>query len=148
MGSAGARAGRIPRRYRGFTLIELAIVVLVIAILAGLAVPAYNDSIRKGKRGQAKTDVVQVAQMMERCFTASNTYLGCAGGDDTLDAPLDVSPTQGDAAYNVALGNVARTTYTVTATRTGDQVNDTCGNLSITHTGVKAVSAGTVANCW
>ncbi|MEO6064566.1 MAG: type IV pilin protein [Lysobacterales bacterium] len=135
------------RRPGGFTLIELIITVAIVAILATIAVPAYTDSVRKGKRGQAKTDLAQVAQMMERCYTAANTYVGCFPGD-TLPAALADSPTQGTPAYTMALSLVTRTTYSVTATKTGGQVSDSCGNLSLTHTGAKAVSAGTIADCW
>lgn len=143
---SGRKRG-IDHRARGFTLIELVITMAIVAILATIAVPAYTDSVRKGKRGQAKTDLAQVAQMMERCYTAANTYVGCVPGN-VLPAALAVSPSQGTPAYNLALSAVARTTYTVTATKTGGQVSDSCGNLSLTHTGAKAVSAGTVANCW
>ena len=60
----------------GFTLIELMIVVAVVAILASIAVPAYQEQIRKSRRAQAKADMVEYAQMAERYFTVNNTYVG------------------------------------------------------------------------
>ena len=143
---AGDRGGR---RVRGFTLIELVIVMSVIAILVSIALPVYNDSIRKSRRGVAKADVVQIAQMMERCFTAANTYVNCVPGD-TLTGALAQSPAQGTRIdYTLGLTPApTRTTYTVLATRQGGQVDDRCGNLSLNQTGVKAVSVGTVEECW
>ena len=60
---------------RGFTLIELMIVVAIVAILAALAYPAYTDSIRKGKRAQARTALAELLQQQERYMTQRNCYL-------------------------------------------------------------------------
>ncbi len=148
--SRGGAAGQ--RRTGGFTLIEMVIVVAIIAIIAAIAYPAYNDSVRKGWRARVKTDMLEVAQAMERCYTVRNSYSNCWNGftsDDLAAAGLGNSPRQGQARYTVALGNVTRTTFTVTGTRVNDQLNDTCGNLGINHQGVKTVvSGGTVATCW
>jgi prepilin-type N-terminal cleavage/methylation domain-containing protein len=59
---------------QGFTLIELMIVVAVISILTLIAYPSYVNSVREGRRGQAKADLVTLANNMERCFTQTNTY--------------------------------------------------------------------------
>ena len=61
------------RKLRGFTLIELMIVVAVIAVLAAIAYPSYQDSVRKGRRGEAKSELVTLAQARERCFTEKGT---------------------------------------------------------------------------
>ena len=58
---------------RGFTLIELMIVIAVIAVLTALAYPAYQDQVRKSRRAQAKADLVEYAQGAERYFTANNS---------------------------------------------------------------------------
>lgn len=62
-------------RSRGFTLIELMIVVAVVAILASIAYPAYTDSVLKGKRAQARTALLDLMQQQERYMTQNNTYL-------------------------------------------------------------------------
>ena len=131
---------------RGFTLIELVVVVAVIAILAAIALPSYQDSIRKSRRGQAKADLLELVQMLERAYTTDRTYARY----DPLPSPFDQSPHDGDARYGIAISNVTATTYTLTATPQGAQVNDTkCGTLSITHQGVKnRTGTGTVAECW
>ena len=67
--------GRMIRRAgAGFTLIELMIVVAVVAILAAIAVPSYQEQVRKSRRAQAKADIVEYVQMAERFFTVNNTF--------------------------------------------------------------------------
>jgi len=61
-------------RVRGFTLIELMIVVAVVALLARIAYPSYAESVRKGKRAQARTALAELMQQQERYMTQNNTY--------------------------------------------------------------------------
>ena len=63
------------RKVDGFTLIEVMIVVAIIAILASIALPAYNDQIRKSRRTDAQRELVSWAQGLERNFSANGTYL-------------------------------------------------------------------------
>ncbi|CCF96901.1 type IV pilin protein [Ralstonia solanacearum] len=59
---------------RGFTLIELMIVVVVIAILSMVAYPAYTQFVQKGRRTQAKATLMEDMQLFERHFAQANTY--------------------------------------------------------------------------
>lgn len=68
------------KNHSGFTLIELMIVVGIIAILAAVAYPAYTDSIRKGKRAEARAAVLNLLQQQERYQSQMNTYLVVAAG--------------------------------------------------------------------
>lgn len=61
-------------RLAGFTLIELMIVVLIVAVLASIAVPAYTGSVRKSRRTEAKTALLDLAAREERYFATQNIY--------------------------------------------------------------------------
>ena len=126
----------------GFTLIELMIVVAVVAILAAIALPAYQDAIRKGHRGQAKSDLVESAQTYERFRTINNTYDGYA-------LPFAQSPRVGTARYIITTVDDVGT-FTLTATPQGAQASDArCMTLTINQLGVKTESGtGTVQDCW
>lgn len=132
------------RAGEGFTLIELMVVVAIIGILASIAYPSYVDYVRKAKRSQAKADLVEYAQLLERFHTANNTYVG-------FTLPVTQSPreTGSTANYTLALNPAAtQSTFTIVATATGSQVQDACGNLGINQAGAKTNSKGALKDCW
>ena len=63
-----------PRASRGFTLIELMIVVAVISILGAIAYPSYQESVRKGRRAEGRAALQELMQQQERYMTQFNTY--------------------------------------------------------------------------
>ncbi|HET6397435.1 MAG TPA: type IV pilin protein [Pseudoxanthomonas sp.] len=131
----------MPHRAKGFTLVELMIVVAVVAILAALAYPAYQEQVRKSRRAQAKADIVEYAQLAERHFTVNNTYVG-------FTLPATQSPREGTAHYNLNVAPAA-TTFTITAAPTGSQASDRCGSLSLTSTGAKTkTGSAPLSECW
>lgn len=128
----------------GFTLIEMMIVVAVVAILAAIALPSYEESVRKSRRGQAKADLVELAQRAERFHTINNTYDGFE-----LTEPEDQqSPREGTARYNIAIAGQTGSTFVLTATPTGPQAVDRCGTLSLNAAGAKSATGGSVADCF
>lgn len=131
------------RAISGFTLIELMIVVAVVAILAAIAYPNYTEHVRKTRRGQAKADLVEYAQLAERYHTVNNTYVGFA-------LPSAVSPREGGTTrYNLLLNPAAtQSTFTITATAVNGQDKDRCGNLSVDQAGRKVNSKGSLSECW
>jgi len=142
----GALQGRLQR---GFTLIELMVVVAVIAILASIAYPAYQDSIRKSRRAQAKADLVEYAALAERFRTVNNTYL--TAGTVTFTLPSTKSPRETTAPthYALALSTQTDNTFAITATAQGDQARDRCGNLSLDQAGRKTkTGTAALAECW
>lgn len=128
---------------RGFTLIELMIVVAIIAILAAIAYPSYTDYVTRTRRAAAGACAMEAAHYMERYYTTKMTY---------LNAVLPQTECMNDIAdhYTVQLSGAATATaYTVQAVPQGVQASrDTkCGTLSINQVGVKG-AAGSVAECW
>jgi type IV pilus assembly protein PilE len=129
----------IPKR--GFTLIELMITVAVIAILAAVAFPSYQDSLRKSRRTDAKNALTQATANMERYYAEKNTYATAAicGGTPVI-CPGSCSGgvcTSTEKNYTITLPTLTATTFTVLATPVagGTQVVD--GKLSIDQNNVK-----------
>jgi len=126
---------RMRTKQGGFTLIELMIVVAVIAVLTLIAYPSYISSVRKGKRGQAKTDLVTLAANMERCYTQTNAYTSPPCG-----LSYNTSGTNGQVNYNITLTVPNAQAFTITATPVGDQLKDPCGALSVDQAGNRSAA--------
>jgi type IV pilus assembly protein PilE len=140
------------KRNRGFTLIEVMIVVAILSILTAIALPSYNEYIRRGHRADARAGLLQAAQYLERAATASGVY------PTALPANLTWA-TDTTKRYTISIGNGAGGTsttdaFTLTATRrTGAQAADKCGELTLTSTGVRGMVSATpstlaVTECW
>lgn len=135
---------------------ELMIVVAIIGILAAVAYPSYQDSVRKGRRadGAAALTAIQIAQEK---FRANCRFYADNGGADVCGAnaaasTVNVAAASPDGRYSIDVTNPSATGYTVTATGQGDQANDMAGGVTCTL--VLTVNAGnpngvrTPADCW
>jgi len=128
-----------PRGLRGFTLVELMIVVAIVGIIASVAYPSYQDHVRRTHRSAAKACMMEHAQFLERYYTTNMTY---------VDAAPDLAcRTNGNLnqRYTIAVGNLGGNTYRVTATPRGDQTADECGTLTLDQTGARGAAG---AQCW
>lgn len=130
---------------RGFTLIELMIVVAIVAILAAIAYPSYTNYVLRTRRADGKEFLMRVAAAQERYYTNFNRY---AALDD-----LNLGTTESEKGYysvEVTRDN-GNQTYLLTATPQSAQADDQCGNLLLTNTGAKDWSGAkppTNGNCW
>lgn len=131
---------------KGFSLIEVMIVVTIIAILAAIAYPSYIESVRKTHRNEVKAELMDVAKKLQRYKVANFRYLQANGAPITLvnigeSATLE-TPRQGQALYTISLDDVTANTWTLTATPINDTTQQLDGSLSVNHRGEKCWTKG------
>ncbi len=133
-------------KVRGFTLIELMIVVVVVAILAAVAVPAYTQYIQRGKLIEATSNLSDMRVKLEQFFQDNRTYVGaCVAGT--------VAPLPAGRYFTYACSNLSATGFTATAT--GITAQGTSGFVySVDQTNVRTTVGlptgwvGAGSTCW
>lgn len=127
---------------RGFTLMELLIVLVCIALLTSLAWPSYQSLILRSQRAQARASLLQAAHWMTRAASANGSYPLAA------EVPPSVLTIDGQR-YQMTVVSTAQS-YTLSATPLGAQAADSCGILTLNHLGVRSVQGAsqTAAQCW
>lgn len=147
----------------GFTLTELLIVIVIIGILMGIAVPSYTEYVTKGKRAQAHARLSQIAQLLERSYSDNGTY-------NSVSLPkLVIKPDAADDAIVYSgSGNEVGSAYTIVQAANPDTLNTfvlvatplnwsdpQCGPLTLEHTGIKGTRSDGTTNdvpaksgCW
>lgn len=131
-----------PAAQRGFTLIELMIVVAIVGILSSFAYASYQSSVAKSRRQAAQGCLVEQAQFLERYYTTNMSYAGAA-----LPA-ASAQQCQADlgAYYTFALTALTASGYTLEATATGAQASAdaSCAPMTVDQTGARGPTTG----CW
>lgn len=127
---------------KGFTLVELLIVIVVIAILGSIALPSYQETMRKGRRADAKNKIMEIAALQERRYSDTGAYSDLATIYGSSPAISD------DGHYQITSAQgVGAQTYTLTAAPVVTDPN--CGNYTYTQSGVINVTGPKgVDYCW
>ncbi|MGM8937366.1 type IV pilin protein [Psychrobacter glaciei] len=130
---------------RGFTLIEMMIVVAIIGILAAIAYPSYQQYVIKTKRTDMMTEMQNIASEIESRKLAQGSYSAISAGIKTEFSTA--YPRQGTELYDVTITDPLVTKWTITAIpRTGSQIaND--GNLSLNYQNIKCRIQGANRKC-
>jgi len=137
----------------GFSLIELMITVAIVGILASIAIPSYQDSIRKGKRAEGRAALVDLLQQQERYIGQRGTYAAFANstgdganfkvfsGDKSQDTSYlltaETCPSPNDSLKNCVL-----------LTAVSQFTDAEAGNLTITSFGTKSCTGTKTSVCW
>ena len=126
---------------RGFTLIEVIVVMAVVAILAAVAIPSYSEYILRSHRSAAQSFISDVASRQSQFFLDRRSYAGTVAALN-MTVPADVAQR-----YTVAIAPVVGppAAFQVTATPTGRQATDRCGLLTVDQANNRT-AVGT--RCW
>lgn len=136
---------------RGFTLLELMIVLVIIAILAAIAIPAYGRYAYRAHRVDGQELLLRIANAQERFYATNNRY-GALSGANGLGYD---DPAISEKGYYSVVSVVSSSSqaFVATATPIGAQANDVCGPLTISNAGVKtpgpaSASSNSNGSCW
>lgn len=153
-------ANKPPARHSssGFTLMELMIVVAIVAILTALAIPSYSSYVDRAKRADARTQLLQAAQFMQKFYSANDSYSkDRAGAAVEIPSNLKQSPADTTAIYKLTITTPNPMSYTLVMTPVtpGSMAADSCGAFTLTSTGVRGIKVGTTVGdtaardtCW
>jgi type IV pilus assembly protein PilE len=131
------------QKIKGFTLVELMIVIAIIGILAAVAYPAYTSAVKKANRADGIDSLLSLASRMEEYYMNNDTYAGAtvnATGTGTVG-----SNKTSDDLYTMSITSATAFAYTLTATP--KSADSECGNLILNSLGQKTASTG-AAGCW
>ncbi|HET7570477.1 MAG TPA: type IV pilin protein [Gammaproteobacteria bacterium] len=132
---------------KGFTLVELMIVVAIIAIIAAIAYPSYRKSVIKSDRSDAKVALQRAAQALERCYAEGHNYKSTPTATPPGTCPTFPQPSP-NQYYTISLPTVTTTSYTIEAVPTADspqQDDDDCTWFKLDNTGLQTASS---SDCW
>lgn len=144
------RGGTTMRNHRGFTLIELMIVLAIVAILAAIAVPAYNNQVRKAQRAEARSALQQITLLQEKFRADNPTYGAAADLGIANPAPSENGLWNITVTLQALPAPAGSAGYTLTAAKVGGLSDSTCGasmTITVDNT-VNPATSKAPAACW
>lgn len=141
---------------RGYTLIEIIIVLAIVGILASIAYPSYQDYLTRSRRSDGQSALLDLANRMERYYSKHQSYQLAAIGSGGEHDVLGRSITPGNA-YTLEIIHATENTYLLQATPIGAQAKaDTrCQTLTFNYLGIKGITSGpagvpmgSIEQCW
>lgn len=141
---------RLNKAQGGFTLIEIMMVVVIMGILVTVALPTYQDSVRKARRSDGMQDLLELSARQARFYAQNSTYTTVINTAAGLNLGRT---TSSEGHYNLtgAAGGTGSivTSYVLTATPVGAQADDTgCLVLSMDSLGQRAATGVLGDDCW
>ena len=131
-------------RNRGFSLIELLIAIVVVAILAAIALPAYTNQLRKSARAEAQSFMTTAVGNQQQYLLNRRAYASSL--DPSSPGYLGIAPPadlNGKYTFTVVAPDVLPPTFTLTAAAIGAQASDACPTMFIDSAGNRNPPA-----CW
>jgi type IV pilus assembly protein PilE len=137
---------------RGFTLIELLVALAVIAVLAAIALPAFQEQIARTRRSAMQAALVEDAGYMQRYYSSHDAFMD----SPPPRLPAGQTPRAGAVSYTITLSVPIAdpSTFVLTAVRAGPMDGDACGDFTYDYLGRRDLVAGTAAagrnavTCW
>jgi type IV pilus assembly protein PilE len=148
---------------RGFTFIELMVVLALVGLLAVIAIPSYQESVRKSRRAEVRSQLMEVAQYLQRFYSHNDSFATTkAGAAATIPSELAKVPRNaapGSQSYDISFAtpaagaiNPGLASFKIQAVRRagGPMDGDKCGDFTLENTGARNVlkATDTAANCW
>lgn len=143
-------------RQQGFTLMEMLITMIIIGILTAVAIPNYTAYVQRSNRSEARGQLLEIANWMERWRTERGRYDNPASAGTPPPTPpypatYAQSPPTGTAKYTIAVATPDTVTYAITATAVGVMAGDVCTTLTLDQAGARGFTTGgggTQEVCW
>ncbi|MEO0436027.1 MAG: type IV pilin protein [Pseudomonadota bacterium] len=134
------RAPTLQRQQSGFTLMELMIVVVIVAVLAAIGLPSYQNSVVRATRTDTQSALIGFAQAMEKHFNQNYTYLGAGAGGNNTGAPdgtvfPNQAPIEGQPFYDLSIEDSDDNGFRLRATPIAGSRQDGDGILEIDSLG-------------